>query len=80
MRISWSFSLLFLASLSLWQNTCGIRIIAWKNPLKNDQSWFLSAIAKLDSHYVGYDALTGRFSAYMLGYIFNFKKETEKAK
>ncbi len=40
----------------------------------------LNAIAKIDSHYVGYDALTGRFSAYMLGYIYNFKKDPEKSK
>jgi tetratricopeptide (TPR) repeat protein len=37
-------------------------------------------ISKIDSGYFGYEAVTGRYACYMLGYIYQFKKDYEKAK
>lgn len=40
----------------------------------------LDIISKIDSGYTGYEATSGRYASYMLGYVYNFKRETEKAK
>ncbi len=40
----------------------------------------LSIISKIDSGYTGYEAVTGRYASYMLGFVYNFKKDFEKAK
>jgi len=40
----------------------------------------LDMVAKIDSGFFGYEAVTGRYATYMLGYIYNFKKDFEKAK
>lgn len=40
----------------------------------------LDVISKIDSGYFGYESVTGRYASYMLGYVYNFKKDTEKAK
>ncbi len=40
----------------------------------------LEMIAKIDSGYVGYEEISGRYASYMLGYIFEFEKNTEMAK
>jgi hypothetical protein len=40
----------------------------------------LNMISKIDSGYFGYEAVTGRYACYMLGYIYQFKKDYEKAK
>jgi hypothetical protein len=37
-------------------------------------------LAKLDSGYYGYEAVTGRYACYILGYIANFKKDLPSAK
>jgi tetratricopeptide (TPR) repeat protein len=40
----------------------------------------LSIIAKIDSGYPGYEEFSGRYASYILGYVYNFKKDFEKAK
>lgn len=40
----------------------------------------LTLLAKVDSGYFGYEATSGRYAGYMLGYIYQFRKDMESAK